>query len=76
MKTLTLTNRVTFQYIYVALQGDNGGPLFYNEGDGSHTLVGIVSFGFSLGCTVGYPAGYTRVTSYLDWIATATGIGR
>ena len=32
--TLTLTNSVTFQYIYFVLQGDSGGPLVIQESDG------------------------------------------
>jgi secreted trypsin-like serine protease len=75
MTTLTLTNTVTFQYICLTLQGDIGGPLVYLENDGRYTQVGIVSFGFSLGCTVGYHVAFTRVTSYLEWIESHTGIG-
>jgi secreted trypsin-like serine protease len=56
------------------LQGDSGGPLVYQESDGRFTEVGIVSFGSSAGCERGYPAAFTRVTSYLDWIETTTGI--
>jgi len=72
--TLTLTNIVTFQYICLALQGDSGGPLVYLESDGRYTEVGIVSFGSSAGCTRGYPAVFTRVTSYLSWITSNTGV--
>jgi secreted trypsin-like serine protease len=36
--------------------------------NGVTTLVGIVSFGAADGCQLGYPVGFTRVTSYLDWI--------
>jgi len=54
--------------------GDSGGPLIYLESDGIYTEVGIVSFGAADGCTLGYPAGYSRVTSYLDWISSSTGI--
>jgi len=36
--------------------------------------VGVVSFGSSAGCEVGYPAGFTRTESYLDWISQETGI--
>jgi len=71
---LTLTNKVTFQYICLVLQGDSGGPLIYLESDGIYTEVGIVSFGSSAGCTQGYPAAFTRVTSYLDWISSTTGV--
>jgi len=61
--TLTLTNRVTFQYVCLALQGESGGPLVYLESDGIYTEVGTVSFGSSAGCTQGHPAVFTRVTS-------------
>jgi secreted trypsin-like serine protease len=71
---LTLTNGVTFQYISLALQGDSGGPLVYQESDGIYTEVGIVSFGSSAGCTQNYPVGFTRVTSYLSWISSNTGV--
>jgi secreted trypsin-like serine protease len=56
------------------LQGDSGGPLIYQEDDGRYTEVGIVSFGATAGCEKGYPAGFTKVTSYLDWIESNTGI--
>jgi chymotrypsin len=36
--------------------------------------VGVVSFGASAGCEVGYPAGFSRTEYYLDWIAKNTGI--
>ncbi|KAK7071888.1 hypothetical protein SK128_021709 [Halocaridina rubra] len=49
--------------------GDSGGPLF-NGG----VTVGITSFGSSTGCETGYPDGFTRVSSYLDWIFIKTGI--
>jgi secreted trypsin-like serine protease len=71
---ITLTNRVTFQYACLALQGDSGGPLVILESDGLYTEVGIVSFGSSSGCTAGYPAAFTRVTSYLSWISAYTGL--
>ena len=74
MTTLTLTDIVTFQYVCLALQGDSGGPLVYLESDGIYTEVGIVSFGSSAGCTRGYPGAFTRVTSYLDWISSTTGV--
>ncbi|XP_043068692.1 serine protease 1-like [Drosophila bipectinata] len=50
-------------------QGDSGGPLAL---DG--TLIGITSFGSPDGCEVGSPAGFTRVTSYLDWIKENSGV--
>ncbi|XP_069702007.1 brachyurin-like [Periplaneta americana] len=54
--------------------GDSGGPLVHLESSGVYTEVGIVSFGAAAGCELGYPAAFTRVTSYLDWIETNTGI--
>merc|ERR1712013_292269 len=36
--------------------------------------VGIVSFGSSAGCEVGFPAGFTRTEYYLDWIKSETGM--
>nr|XP_022909844.1 transmembrane protease serine 9-like [Onthophagus taurus] len=43
--------------------GDSGGPLVHND-----KLIGIVSFGLAIGCEVGWPSAFTRVTTYLDWI--------
>ena len=71
---LTLTNRVTIQYICLGLQGDSGGPLVFLENDGLYTEVGIVSFGAAAGCTLGYPVPFTRVISYLSWISANTDI--
>lgn len=61
-------------HICVFFQGDSGGPLVYQEDDGRYTEVGIVSFGHTSGCENGFPAGFTRVTSFLDWIQTNTDI--
>lgn len=54
-------------------QGDSGGGLTV-ELNGKNTLAGIVSFGAAVGCTLGHPAVFTRVTSYLDWIEAKTSI--
>lgn len=49
-------------------QGDSGGPLqLYPKGAKMPKLVGIVSFGIGCGSTL--PGIYTRVASYLNWIA-------
>lgn len=45
-------------------QGDSGGPMVYNN-QGSHELIGLVSFG--RGCAQ-EPGVYTRVIAFLDWI--------
>lgn len=51
--------------------GDSGGPLSLYS---SKLLIGVTSFGSQLGCTSRIPVGFVRVTSYLDWIKTHTGI--
>ncbi|KAH8266220.1 hypothetical protein KR038_009436, partial [Drosophila bunnanda] len=50
--------------------GDSGGPLVTK----STVQIGLTSFGAAAGCEKGYPAAFTRLTSYLDWIKTNTGI--
>ncbi|KAI8041785.1 brachyurin [Drosophila gunungcola] len=47
--------------------GDSGGPLVYKQGNSSY-LIGSTSFGTTMGCQVGFPAVFTRISSYLDWI--------
>jgi len=58
--------------------GDSGGPLVMKAGmkaaGQAWNQVGIVSFGSSAGCEVGYPAGFTRTEYYLDWIKSETGM--
>jgi secreted trypsin-like serine protease len=51
-----------------------GGPLTMEIDPGRRVIVGIVSFGAQIGCTLGHPVVFTRVTSYLHWIETKTGI--
>ncbi|XP_061395928.1 brachyurin-like [Musca vetustissima] len=53
--------------------GDSGGPLVYKH-DGVNTVIGATSFGIALGCEKGWPGVFTRVTSYLDWIAEKSGV--
>ncbi|CAH0550059.1 unnamed protein product [Brassicogethes aeneus] len=43
--------------------GDSGGPLAIGG-----KQVGLVSFGIQYGCEVGFPAVYTRVANYYNWI--------
>jgi secreted trypsin-like serine protease len=50
--------------------GDSGGPLMKHHWDDKKQFVflaGIVSYGKDCG-REGYPAVYTRVSSYIDWI--------
>ncbi|KNC22488.1 Serine proteases 1/2 [Lucilia cuprina] len=51
--------------------GDSGGPLVLES---NKVQVGLTSFGAAAGCAKGYPAAFTRLTSYLDWIKANTGI--
>lgn len=55
--------------MFAFFQGDSGGPL---NKDGK--TYGITSFGSSAGCEAGYPDAFTRVTQYLDWISSNTGV--
>ncbi|KAJ8716210.1 hypothetical protein PYW08_013495 [Mythimna loreyi] len=48
-------------------QGDSGGPIVVNNKN-RRVLIGVVSFGSISGCQKGYPAVFTRVTTYLSWI--------
>ncbi|XP_034832914.1 brachyurin-like [Maniola hyperantus] len=48
-------------------RGDSGGPLVIDK-DGEPVLIGITSFGSALGCEMGSPAVFVRVTSYNDFI--------
>ncbi|XP_037817067.1 brachyurin [Lucilia sericata] len=55
--------------------GDSGGPLVLQRRTSKkRVLVGITSFGSIFGCDRGYPAAFTKVASYLDWIWDETGI--
>ncbi|XP_036337620.1 serine protease 1-like [Rhagoletis pomonella] len=51
--------------------GDSGGPLVLQS---SGVQVGLTSFGASAGCAKGYPAAFSRVTAFRDWIQTNSGI--
>ncbi|XP_067646177.1 collagenase-like [Eurosta solidaginis] len=51
--------------------GDSGGPLVLAS---SNLQIGIMSFKHHSGCEADVPAAHTRVTSYLHWIQTNTGI--
>lgn len=51
--------------------GDSGGPLVLEN---TKVQIGLTSFGSKNGCAKGYPAAFTRITSYLEWIKSTTGI--
>lgn len=48
--------------------GDEGSALTFNDSDEVKTQIAIFSYQYSRGCDRGWPAVFTRVTSYLDWI--------
>ncbi|XP_017012309.2 serine protease 3-like [Drosophila takahashii] len=52
-------------------RGDSGGPMTLQS---SNVQIGVTSFVSSAGCQSGKPAGFVRVTSYLDWIKNETNI--
>ena len=54
--------------------GDSGGPLNHREADGRYKQIGVTSFVSSGGCENKLPHGFTRMTSFLDWVETNTGI--
>ncbi|KAH8295397.1 hypothetical protein KR018_010634, partial [Drosophila ironensis] len=55
--------------------GDSGGPLIvYNSNAGEWQQIGINSFVAEDRCTAGYPSGYARLTSFLEYIGETTGI--
>jgi secreted trypsin-like serine protease len=63
---------ITTGYLFCVVV-DSGGPLESLLG-GEYNQVGTVSFGAEAGCELEYPVGFTRVTSYLGWIETNTGV--
>ncbi|MFK7733919.1 MAG: serine protease [Pseudomonadales bacterium] len=53
--------------------GDSGGPLVVRGDNNEWQLLGVVSFGSSLGCAAKtHPGVYTRVSRYSDWISSTT----
>lgn len=52
--------------------GDSGGPLVLKSDN--RTLIGVTSFGRASGCDDGIPQGFSRITSYLQWIEESTGM--
>jgi len=59
-------------YAKGSCKGDSGGPLMVEDGKGSFTLVGIVSWGVLRCTTQTRPGVFARVTNFEDWIKTNT----
>nr|XP_027216555.1 chymotrypsin BI-like [Penaeus vannamei] len=49
--------------------GDSGGPLVHEN-----RIYGITSYASALGCSSGWPEGFTRVLHYVAWIQEHTGL--
>ncbi|KAK7792954.1 hypothetical protein R5R35_002608 [Gryllus longicercus] len=65
------TQEVNSAVIGNSCNGDSGGPLV-DLATGQQ--IGVVSFGSSSGCESGDPKGLTRVTYFIDWISSNTGL--
>ncbi|XP_057376845.1 brachyurin-like [Daphnia carinata] len=48
--------------------GDSGGPMNFQQSDGTWKQIGIIAFGSGQGCQKGHPSGFTRISSYSSWI--------
>jgi len=44
------------------------------DSDNAPTQIGLTSFGIVFGCEVGWPPVFTRLTPFLNWIESVTGI--
>lgn len=53
--------------------GDSGGPVVIEE-NGQKVQIALVSFSVGFGCQLGWPTVHTRVSRYLDWIASNTDV--
>merc|ERR1712179_16141 len=54
--------------------GDSGGPMNFKFAEGKWKQIGVASFVHGYGCESGYPHAYTRLSHYLKWIQSETGI--
>jgi len=55
-------------------EGDSGGPLMLQGQSRKYYIAAVQSFRNSKGCGEGMAAGNTRITPYLSWIQTTTGV--
>jgi len=54
--------------------GDSGSSMAWLEPNGRYSSIGVTSFVSSSGCASGLPDGFSRVSGYVDWIQSTTGI--
>ena len=48
--------------------------MMYHQENGVIVQIGLASFLPSVGCGYGYPSGFIRLSYYVDWIYSVTGI--
>ena len=58
-----------------ACYGDSGGPLAAQDPTGGWVQLGIVSFGGTTCASSGTPGVYARVSSFSEWVRSATAYG-
>ncbi|XP_040575995.2 brachyurin-like, partial [Lepeophtheirus salmonis] len=54
--------------------GDSGGPLNFEVSDGKYMQIGVANFGGGKTCVSIKPLGFARVSGFLEWIESTTGI--
>ncbi|XP_037809804.1 transmembrane protease serine 9-like [Lucilia sericata] len=54
--------------------GDSGGALVWQDQNNNYVQIGINSFVAEDMCTENYPSGYVKLSAYLDFIASVSGI--
>lgn len=58
----------------IIFQGDGGGPMNFQNADGTWTAIGIASY--IGGCTLRSPSVYTWISFYRDWIDSYVNINK
>ncbi|CAL4087437.1 unnamed protein product, partial [Meganyctiphanes norvegica] len=59
-----------------ACNGDSGGPMFHQDDEGLHTIIGVIAKGIKCSTEPIVPGFYTNIANYIDWIYSTTGIPR
>ena len=53
---------------FLLFQGDSGGPITVEDGEGHHTMVGVVSHGVSVTCGQAGADVHMKVAAFIPWI--------
>ncbi|MGR5519692.1 S1 family peptidase [Vibrio sp. PNB22_4_2] len=56
-------------------RGDSGGPLTYQDANGTYQQIGIVSYGSSICESPDIPSVFTEILNYTSWIEAQTSAG-